>query len=198
MSEPIYIIIGIPMFISLFYRVDYVRFLAPLWLAIYIIEQGFLWTAHGFIIAVACLVVAALIFYKYHAKRFFKQEDKNSDEADSSEEPSDNVSKAVSSPHNIKRYEGQLLAFGIANWKHNPDNDLSFYVNVNGKEVWAIGLKDALKACGANVGDHIAFWKENEVKTNKAQVLDRNGKVIGYRELNSETHRGIWRMVIID
>ncbi|EYU15117.1 hypothetical protein [Photorhabdus aegyptia] len=198
MSEPIYIIIGIPMFISLFYRAEYVRFLAPLWLTIYIIEQGFLWTAHGFIIAVTCLVVAALIFYKYHAKRFFKQETKNSDEATSSEGPSDNISEAVSLPSNIKRYEGQLLAFGIANWKHNPDNDLSFYVNVNGKEVWAIGLKDALEACGANVGDRIAFWKESAVRTNNAHVLDQNGTVIDYRKLDSEVLRGIWHMVIID
>mgnify|MGYP000199369750 FL=1 len=62
---------------------------------------------------------------------------------------------------------------------------------------WAVGLKNAVETCGAQVGDIVSVWKESEVRTDKAQVFDESGKVTGYRTLLNEKRRGIWVMQVL-
>ncbi|MEX9996989.1 hypothetical protein AB7W88_02810 [Providencia vermicola] len=88
--------------------------------------------------------------------------------------------------------------FSMAHWKNDRSNDMSFYVEIEGQnKVWAIGLKKAVENSGAKIGDTVVFWKDSEVRTSKAQVLDRKGNVTGYRDLETDKRRGLWIMEVV-
>lgn len=200
MSDPISVMAGVVFFGAVFYRGEYIRFLGPLWLAIFITERGLLFTGLGFVTAVTCVVVALLVVYNF----FFAKSGKKPNESDDSNignGSSSAASKNRTANYTSHRYEGKLVSFGLDHWKFDPKNDKSYFVtiNSNGKihEVWAIGLKTAVEACDPKPGDTVSIWKECEVRTDKAQVFDENGKHSGYRPLPTEKRRGIWGMEII-
>lgn len=196
MSIPFASIIAIPMIALLFYRFEYAKFLAPLWMVLFIVSSGLLTTLHGAITALSCAVVAVLVAISMFKDAMHKKASKSSNAKGSDDDlvESDSAHPARS---RITRHEGLLSNFGMDHWKHDKANDMSFFVEVNDKTIWAIGLKDAVENSGANVGDTVAFWKETEVRTSKAQMLDKDGKVTGYRDLAKEKRRGIWHMEII-
>jgi hypothetical protein len=63
MSDPISLMAGIVFFGAVYYRAEYIRFLGPIWLAIFITERGLLFTGLGFVTATVCVVVALLVIY---------------------------------------------------------------------------------------------------------------------------------------
>ncbi|HAU5700336.1 TPA: nickase [Citrobacter freundii] len=200
MSDPISLMAGIVFFGAVYYRAEYIRFLGPIWLAIFITERGLLFTGLGFVTATVCVVVALLVIYN----SFFTKSGKKSNEATNGNMV-EGVSRAGSNNNKAKyanhRFEGKLVYHGLENWKHDPNNDKSYLVTIRsgGKdhEIWAVGLKNAVETCGAQVGDIVSVWKESEVRTDKAQVFDESGKVTGYRTLLNEKRRGIWVMQVL-
>ena len=77
MSDPISLMAGIVFFGAVYYRAEYIRFLGPIWLAIFITERGLLFTGLGFVTATVCVVVALLVIYN----SFFTKSGKKSNEA---------------------------------------------------------------------------------------------------------------------
>jgi hypothetical protein len=73
MSDPISLMAGIVFFGAVYYRAEYIRFLGPIWLAIFITERGLLFTGLGFVTATVCVVVALLVIYN----SFFTKSGKN-------------------------------------------------------------------------------------------------------------------------
>ena len=77
MSDPISLMAGIVFFGAVYYRAEYIRFLGPIWLAIFITERGLLFTGLGFVTATVCVVVALLVIYN----SFFTKSGKKSNES---------------------------------------------------------------------------------------------------------------------
>lgn len=189
----------IGMFLSLFWRPKNASFVVPAGIAFYLYTTGFVQSTIPLIIACGCLTLSAVLIAVQIMARFSSNEDEldESDESDDSDESSASSAKRPSRKV-ITEHEGKLVSFGMAHWKHDRSNDMSFYVEIEGQnKVWAIGLKDAVKNSGAKVGDTVVFWKDSEVRTDKAQVLDRKGNVTGYRKLETDKRRGLWIMEVI-
>lgn len=210
-------IIIIPMIAMCFYRISFIKFLAPLWIVLYVLCTGYSATVYGLVTAICFAAIFILAVYdefiegKSNASKTLRDFDNvclfASDDQDSLDIViSDDDSVAASAVRKSLRpkrskltvYEGIFQNCDIAPWRDQPGNDKSFFVLVDGKKVWGIGLADAVKQAGANIGDRIRFWKDTEVRTDKAKVLDDDGKVIGYRTLEKEKRRGIWHMEVIN
>ncbi len=186
----------ISMFLSLFWRPKNVSFVVPAGIAFYLFTTGFVQSTVPLIVACGCLTLSAVVIAVQIMSRFSSKDDEL-DESDDSDESTASSTKRPSRTV-ITEHEGKLVSFGMAHWKHDRANDMSFYVEIEGQnKVWAIGLKDAVKNAGAQIGDTVVFWKDSEVRTSKAQVLDRNGKVTGYRDLSTDKRRGLWIMEVV-
>lgn len=214
--------ISIAMFAMLLYRVSFIRFLAPMWIILYVVLSGRAVTLYGlftvlmFALLLMFFVLDAIRIARKKADKnrgkdenddvvsiFDENEDKDDDEFSDLPRMSalddDESPKKDSKPKKTKLtvYEGTLMSHGFAPYKDIADNDKSYFVDCDGKKVWGIGLKDAIKNSGAEVGDSVRFWKEAEVRTKKARVFDENGKVTGCRSLSQDKRRGLWMMEIV-
>lgn len=186
----------IGMFLSLFWRPKNASFVVPVGIAFYIYTTGFVQSTIPLIIACGCLTLSAVVLAVQLMSRFSPKDDEfdESDDSDDSTAPSAKRSSRTV----ITEHEGKLVSFGMAHWKNDRSNDMSFYVEIEGQnKVWAIGLKKAVENSGAKIGDTVVFWKDSEVRTSKAQVLDRKGNVTGYRDLETDKRRGLWIMEVI-
>ncbi|EIZ1085952.1 hypothetical protein MPI44_004500 [Klebsiella oxytoca] len=216
-------LISLAMFAMLFYRFTYIRFLAPMWIILFVILSGRAVTAYGLITILMFAVV--LMFFildviRVAQKKAAKNRGKNTeddavsifdeigDEDDDSEFSDiprlfalddDESPKKAAKPKKTKLtvYEGTLMSHGFAPYNDVDGNDKSYFVDCDGKKVWGIGLKDAIKNCSAATGDTVRFWKEAEVRTNKARVFDNEGKVTGCRTLSQDKRRGLWIMEVV-
>ncbi|ELX8378052.1 hypothetical protein AB7Y49_05375 [Providencia vermicola] len=74
---------------------------------------------------------------------------------------------------------------------------LTLSVTLALSKVWAIGLKKAVEHSGTKIGDTVVFWKDSEVRTSKAQVLERKGNMTGYSDLETDKRRGLWIMEVV-
>lgn len=208
--------ISIAMFAFLFYRFTLIRFFVPVWVILFVIASGRAVTAFGLVAILAFAVV--LMFFVLDeirtaqkkaakARKTGSEDDAVSifDEDEDTEEsnlPSfsalsdDEESKKVIKPKKTRLtvYTGTLMSHGFAPYNDVPGNDKSYFVNCDDKKVWGVGLKDAVKKCGAEIGDEVRFWKEAEVRTNKATIFDDNGKATGTRTLKEDKRRGMWVM----
>ncbi|MEQ5238819.1 MULTISPECIES: hypothetical protein [Morganellaceae] len=186
----------IGMFLSLFWRPKNVSFVLPAGIAFYLFTTGFVQSTIPLIVACGCLTLSAVVMAAQIMSRFSSKDDELDESDDHDECPASGAkrpSRTVTTEH-----EGKLVSFGMAHWKHDRANDMSFYVEIEGQnKVWAIGLKDAVKNSGAQIGDTVVFWKDSEVRTSKAQVFDRNGTVTGYRDLSTDKRRGLWIMEVV-
>ncbi|PHM72199.1 hypothetical protein [Xenorhabdus sp. KJ12.1] len=211
--------VSIAMFAMLFYRFSYIRFLAPMWVILFVITTDRAVTTYGLVTILMFAVV--LMFFvldeiRTAQKKAAKNRSKDQDddvvsifEEDEDDENSDlprmyalrddESPKKSAKPKKsqLTIYEGSLLDHGIAPYKDDANNDRSYFVDCDGKKVWGFGLQDAIQKCGAEIGDKIRFWKKAEMRTSKARVLDSNGEVTGYRNLSQDKRRGIWVMEIV-
>lgn len=215
--------ISLAMFAMLLYRVSYIRFLAPMWIILFVILSDRAYTGYGLITILMFAIL--LMFFILDAIRvaqkkaaqnrgkdteddavsiFDEIEDKD-DDSEFSDIPrmsaldDDESPKKAAKPKKTKLtvYEGTLMSHGFAPYNDVPGNDKSYFVDCDGKKVWGIGLKDAIKNCNAEAGDTVRFWKEAEVRTNKARVFDNQGKVTGCRTLSQDKRRGLWIMEVV-
>lgn len=210
--------ISIAMFAMCFYCFSLIRVLAPIWIILFVISTGRIASTLGLITVLAFTVV--LMFFvldmirneqKKAAKKRRNDEDSvsifNDEETESDSElpymsaevnDEDTETKA-NKPKKTKLtvYEGSLDSFGFAPYNDIPGKDKSFFVECDGRKVWGIGLKDAVKNSGAQPGDTVRFWKEAELRTKKANIFDNNGKITGTRNLSADKRRGLWVMQII-
>lgn len=250
-------LISLAMFAMLFYRVTYIRFLAPMWIILFVILGGRAATGYGLITILMFSVL--LMFFVLDAIRTAqneaaknREEDEEYDEEEDEEEEdeedeekqgeditSDNDDfsdlprlcaladdKLAKNANNLKKsaelknlimpkkstkpkkavkpkktkltvFKGVLNGHGFAPYNDVEKNDKSYFVDCGGKKTWGIGLKDAIKNSGAEIGDTIRFWKEAEVITKKARIFDGNGKVTGCRTLSQDKRRGVWVMEVV-
>ncbi len=214
-------LISIAMFAMLLYRGEYIRFLAPLWIVLFVILSGRAVTTYGlFTIVVFALL---LMFFVLDAIRVSRKkveknrgknedddsvsifnEDENEDESlsslprmSASDDEGSPKQKAKPKRTKITQHQGTLLSHGFAPYNDIVGNDKSYFVNCDGKTVWGIGLKDAIKNCGAQNGDTIRFHKEGEVRTKKATIYDDKGNKTGTRNLSQDKRRGVWVMEVV-
>lgn len=215
MSYEIMPYISIAMFAMLFVNFAYIRFLSPIWIILFVITSGRAVTNYGLLTIVVFSVV--LMFFVLgvitdYQKKAAKARKNGSDDVisifdedgvDSEQSSVVNLDDDESPKHakpkktRLKVYEGTMMSHGFAPYNDIEGNDKSYFVNCNGKKVWGIGLKDAVKNSGAEIGDNIRFWKGSEVRTSTARVFDDNGNTTGYRDLSQDKRRGIWNMEII-
>lgn len=215
-------LISLAMFAMFFYRFTYIRFLAPMWIILFVILSGRAVTAYGLITILMFAVV--LMFFILDAIRVAQKKaaknrgkDTEDDAVSIFDEVEDDDDRAFSdiprlsaldddeSPKKAARpkktkltvYEGTLMSHGFAPYNDVVGNDKSYFVDCDGKKVWGIGLKDAIKNCSAEVGDTVRFWKEAEVRTKKARVFDNEGNVTGCRNLSQDKRRGLWVMEVV-
>lgn len=213
-------IVSIVMFAMLFYRFALIRFFAPIWVILFVLQSGYAATAIG-LVAIIAFAVALLFFVldeitaakKKAAKAAKTAKGENAEEDDSlfdedevSDLPrmsafsDDEQSKGtVSRPKKSKLtiLTGTLCAHGFAPYEDKPGNDRSYFVDCDGHKVWGIGLKDAIEKAGAKTGDVIRFWKGGEVRTTTARVFDKDGNVTGTRELDEVKRRGVWVVEVV-
>ncbi|ELY4881486.1 hypothetical protein ACLI07_23260 (plasmid) [Providencia huaxiensis] len=216
-------LISIAMFAMLLYRVEYIRFLAPLWIVLFVVLSGRAVTTYGFftiVVFALLLIVFVLDAIRVSRKKAEKNRGKNEDDdsvsifdEDEDENEDENLSslprlsasddeetpKQKTKPKRtrITEYQGTLLSHGFAPYNNIIGNDKSYFVNCDGKTVWGIGLKDAIKNCGAENGDTIRFYKEGEVRTKKATIYDDKGNKTGTRNLSQDKRRGVWIMEVV-
>jgi len=212
-------LISIAMLAIMIYNVSYIRFLAPIWIIFYVVLSGRAVTSYGLFTII--VFVLLLLFFLLEAIRIArKKADKNrgNDDGDDSvslfdeddalsstlnesesDSNDDELPKKKDRPKRTKitEHQGTLLSHGFAPYKDIIGNDKSYFVNCDGKTFWGIGLKEAIKNCGAENGDTIRFYKQSEVRTKKANVFDEKGKVVGTRSLSEDKRRGIWVMEVI-
>lgn len=215
-------LISIAMLAMMFYNISYLRFLAPLWIILYVVLSGRAVTSYGLFTIIVFAVL--LVFFVLEAIRVTrKKAEKNRDEDEDEDEDSvsifnedENEDEGLSSLSStsasdeespkkkpkpkrtkITQYEGTLLSHGFAPYNDIIGNDKSYFVNCDGKTVWGIGLKAAIKNCGAQNGDTIRFHKEGEVRTKKAIIYDEKGKKTGTRNLSQDKRRGVWVMEVV-
>ncbi|EGT5729747.1 hypothetical protein AGJ33_20140 [Cronobacter dublinensis subsp. dublinensis] len=216
MSYEIMPYISLAMFAMLFYCFSLIRFIAPLWIILFVISSGRVATPFGLITVLAFTLV--LMFFILNLIRLQQKKaakarkgeddsdvsifDEEDDESNSDLPSMTAVRDEEESPKKALKpkksrltiYEGTLMSHGFAPYNDIPGNDKSYFVECDDKKVWGIGLKDAVKASGAETGDTVRFWKEAEVRTKKANVFDSNGKVTGTRTLSTDKRRGLWVM----
>ncbi|EOC0012255.1 hypothetical protein ACI0X9_003966 [Cronobacter turicensis] len=216
MSYEIMPYISLAMFAMLFYCFSLIRFLAPLWIILFVISSGRVATPFGLVTVLAFAVV--LMFFVLNliriqqkkAAKARKGEDHDAvsifDDEDTESASDLPFMSAVRDDDDLPRkavkpkkssltiYEGTLMSHGFAPYNDVAGNDKSYFVECDDKKVWGIGLKDAVKASGAQNGDTVRFWKEAEVRTKVANVFDSNGKVTGTRNLSTDKRRGMWVM----
>ncbi|NHQ86817.1 hypothetical protein HA050_11875 [Iodobacter sp. HSC-16F04] len=58
---------------------------------------------------------------------------------------------------------GTLESFGGDCYKHNPEESDSFFLKINGREIWGVDLERALEKSGAKVGDKISLSKNGRI-----------------------------------
>lgn len=180
------------------FRPHYIRFLAPIWIILFLVAGGYEKTTYG-LVAIVIFVLLLVAFVLDEVRDHLgKGKTGVKDKAVTlfEDEKNDSKDSTRSKPKRTKVtvYEGTLLSHGFAPYKNDSNNDRSYFVNCDGENVWGIGLKDAILNCGAQNGDKVRFWKETEVRTDNATVFDEDGKAIGKRKLDTDKRRGIWVM----
>lgn len=98
-----------------------------------------------------------------------------------------------------QRAEGELIAFGVAPYKHDKNNNLSYYATVrneNGTQtVWGVGLRDALKARQAKLGDTVTLESQGfKSKTITVPVKNNLGRTVGEEE--KTVRRNEWEVKV--
>ena len=192
---------SIAMAALLFYRFSFVRFIAPLWIILYMFITGQSVTNYGLFTIIVCALV--LMFFVLDDVRVYLKEAKDDavvSSLDSEDEHDDSkTSSNVPKPKRTKvtLYTGTLVSHGFAPYNDVAGNDRSYFVDCDGKKVWGTGLKDAIKKSGAVNGDTVRFWKETEVRTKTAIIYDEKGKPSGSRKLSSDKRRGVWIMQVV-
>lgn len=90
-----------------------------------------------------------------------------------------------------------LVAHGKAPYLHEEGAKPSYYVELsNGETKWGVGLQDAIKESGVEIGDSVDVQRVGERDvTVMADVKDEKGKKIGVEPL--ETHRVEWDITIV-
>ncbi|EMK8419712.1 hypothetical protein V9O75_002835 [Shigella sonnei] len=75
---------------------------------------------------------------------------------------------------------GRLIEHGPAPYKHDKDNQDSYFVRVETgrgiKELWGQGLEHAIHSSGAEPGRHVKLYDLGQEET-KVPVLDKNGDI---------------------
>lgn len=75
---------------------------------------------------------------------------------------------------------GRLIEHGPAPYKHDKDNQDSYFVRVETskgiKELWGQGLENAIHSSGAEPGRHVKLYDLGQEET-KVPVLDKNGDI---------------------
>ncbi|KNC20957.1 hypothetical protein FF38_12928 [Lucilia cuprina] len=171
----------ISMFLSLFWRPKNASFVVPAGIAFYIYTTGFVQSTIPLIIACGCLTLSAVVLAVQIMSRFSSKDDEL-DESDDSDDSSASNAKRPSRTV-ITEHEGKLVSFGMAHWKNDRSNDMSFYVELEGQnKVWAIGLKKAVENSGAKIGDTLLL----------VQCLNPGKKWIKERLPRGQPSRGKW------
>lgn len=91
--------------------------------------------------------------------------------------------------------QGQkVVDFGSAPYLFNENNKDSFYVKFeDGKNIWGVGLKEALEKANVERGDYINAEKTGETLVKvEAPTFDEKGEFNGIREI--ETKRNSWHV----
>ncbi|WP_243641899.1 LPD7 domain-containing protein [Vibrio sinensis] len=90
-----------------------------------------------------------------------------------------------------------LVAHGKAPYLHEEGAKPSYYVELsNGETKWGVGLQDAIKESGVEIGDSVDVQRVGERDvTVMADVKDEDGKKIGIEPL--ETHRVEWDITLV-
>ena len=97
----------------------------------------------------------------------------------------------------LRKFEGELLEHGEANYQFKEEESLSYFVRLKTDEgeklVWGKDLKRAVAESEAQIGQKIGveYMGNLPVKV-LANVRDKEGKVVGKEEI--ETHRNTWNV----
>jgi len=92
---------------------------------------------------------------------------------------------------------GRLIDHGVATYRHDPHEPLSYFVKVETtegeREIWGVDLKRALNESltRPKIGDEIALRAvRRDTVTVRETARDPEGKVLGHKPL--DTHRNRW------
>lgn len=106
-------------------------------------------------------------------------------------------SPETSSEKPLRRYSGELIAHGKANYNFDEREDPSYYVKIKTEKgvevVWGADLPRALDEAGGQIGEPITLdFMGKKPVTVKAKERDEAGKVVGEKEIT--THRNTWNI----
>jgi hypothetical protein len=96
---------------------------------------------------------------------------------------------------------GKLLEHGEAPYRHEANNDRSYFVKLETARgehtVWGVDLKRALAQSGVAIGEHVALGKQgSKPVTARQRVFDENGQALGERPV--DTHLNQWWVGSLD